>query len=138
MRCVAVCRHFVKQMKCISLFNVVLNPYCARTICKNTGKLIYSQRCHMESLGQLGLSKIKSIFICFYHFHWEHFAMNRFEYGQAVLRDDESFVVKHKSMKLYHGHQKVMKCTKLLFHCEILFKNFILMINWYVFLQFDT
>lgn len=33
--------------------------------------------------------------------------MNRFEYAQAVLRDDESFVAKHKSMKLYHGHQKV-------------------------------
>lgn len=35
--------------------------------------------------------------------------MNRFEYAQAVLRDDESFVVKHTNMKLYHGHQKVLK-----------------------------
>lgn len=33
--------------------------------------------------------------------------MNRFEYAQAVLRDDETFVAKHKGMKLYHGHQKV-------------------------------
>ncbi|XP_031628014.1 vacuolar protein-sorting-associated protein 36 [Contarinia nasturtii] len=32
--------------------------------------------------------------------------MNRFEYAQAILKDDESFVAKHKSMKLYHGHQK--------------------------------
>lgn len=35
--------------------------------------------------------------------------MNRFEYGQAVLRDDETFVAKHKSIKLYHGHQKVFQ-----------------------------
>lgn len=35
--------------------------------------------------------------------------MNRFEYAQAVLKDDESFVAKHKGMKLYHGHQKVSK-----------------------------
>lgn len=34
--------------------------------------------------------------------------MNRFEYAQAVLRDDETFVAKHTNMKLYHGHQKVL------------------------------
>lgn len=33
--------------------------------------------------------------------------MNRFEYAQAVLREDESFVAKHERMKLYHGHHKV-------------------------------
>lgn len=37
------------------------------------------------------------------------FDMNRFEYAQAVLRDDESFVAKHTNMKLYHGHQKVLR-----------------------------
>lgn len=38
--------------------------------------------------------------------------MNRFEYAQAVLKDDESFVAKHKGMKLYHGHQKVKNQEK--------------------------
>lgn len=37
--------------------------------------------------------------------------MNRFEYAQAVLKDDESFVAKHKGMKLYHAHQKVSEST---------------------------
>lgn len=48
--------------------------------------------------------------------------MNRFEYAQAVLREDESFVVKHKSMKLYHGHQKVGEY--LIIDCDEMRKTF--------------
>lgn len=35
--------------------------------------------------------------------------MNRFEFAQAILREDEIYVAKHKNIKLYHGDQKV--CT---------------------------
>lgn len=35
--------------------------------------------------------------------------MNRFEYMHAIMRDDETFVAKHKNMKLYNGDQKVCR-----------------------------
>lgn len=41
--------------------------------------------------------------------------MDRFEYAQAILGDDESFVAKHKSIKIYHGDQKVSQnSTKMI------------------------
>lgn len=33
--------------------------------------------------------------------------MNRFEYVQARLKEDESFVSRDKGVKLYNGHEKV-------------------------------
>lgn len=48
--------------------------------------------------------------------------MNRFEYAQAVLRDDESFVAKHERMKLYHGHQKVSQFAMI--DCDEMRKTF--------------
>lgn len=38
--------------------------------------------------------------------------MDRFEYTQSILTDDETFVAKHRSIKLYHGDQKVRNSIK--------------------------
>jgi hypothetical protein len=35
--------------------------------------------------------------------------MNRFEFAAAVLIDGETVVVKHESVKLYDGNDKVVK-----------------------------
>lgn len=35
--------------------------------------------------------------------------MNRFEFATAQLQEDETFVAKDKSIKLYDGDQKVCK-----------------------------
>lgn len=34
--------------------------------------------------------------------------MNRFEFTAAALSDGETFVVKHESVKIYDGHEKVI------------------------------
>lgn len=33
--------------------------------------------------------------------------MNRFEFAVAVMADGEAIVVKHESVKIYDGHEKV-------------------------------
>lgn len=52
-------------------------------------------------------SKLSFVFLLGINFFFAK--MNRFEYVQAILRDDESFVAKHKNMKLYNGDQRVNK-----------------------------
>lgn len=49
--------------------------------------------------------------------------MNRFEYAQAVLRDDEVYVSKHKSVKIYHGDQKVKENNNRFEHTVCHVKN---------------
>lgn len=39
--------------------------------------------------------------------------MNRFEFCTAVLIDGEAIVTKHDSVKIYDGHEKVLKQQKI-------------------------
>jgi hypothetical protein len=60
--------------------------------------------------------------------------MNRFEFAVAALSDGETVVVKHESVKIYDGHEKViifsrLNLTKMKFH-EFLFRPCSKTVNW--------